>query len=515
MSMAVAVECRTPHSRSGLIVVVGSLPKVCVAVGVRTPGAMRATAESAFAAGDRFVELRLDMLNRPASGVAVIEELRAANPKSVILATCRLRENTGEFDGTIEKQQRILLKAIEAGAQLVDLEIETAEAAPGLVGELRRVARVVLSYHDFDRTPALPAVLRRMRKIPADVYKLATMVVKPSDNQRLLDLLDSDAPVMTLGMSELGAPSRILGPSRGSVFTFASPPLAEGTAPGQFSGEVMRQSFRAHLNDRSTKLYGVIADPVGHSMSPTLHNRAFRAKRYDGCYLPLRVKPSQLGNFFKLFSSLPLEGLSVTIPHKQAVGRHLAGIDPLAKRIGAVNTVYRKKGKPWGTNSDAIGVTAPLECNTPLRGKSALVIGTGGAARGAVFALADKGAKVTVVGRNRAKAARLAKAAGIEAIAWDAIDGYDVLVHCTPVGMHPNEDDTLFPDSIPADLVFDIVYNPLETVLLRHAKAQGKATIGGLEMFVEQAAAQFEIWTGDEAPRKVMRQAVLEVLEGK
>ena len=455
------------------------------------------------------------MLNRPASGVAVIEGLRAANPKAVILATCRLRENTGQFDATISQQRRILLRAIEAGAQLVDVEIETAETAPDLIAELRSKARVVLSFHNFDRTPALPAVLKRMRKVPADVYKIATMAVKPSDSLRLLDLLDSDVPVMTLGMSEFGAPSRILGPARGSVFTFASPPSVAGTAPGQFSGEVMRKSFRAHLADRATKIYGVIADPVGHSMSPTLHNRAFRARRYDGCYLPLRVKPGQLGDFFKVFDALPIEGLSVTIPHKQAVGRQLAGIDPLAKRIGAVNTVYRKKGKPWGTNSDAIGVIAPLERLASLRRKSALVVGTGGAARGAVFALADKGAKVTIVGRNRAKAAKLAKAAGVKSIAWEAIDRYDVLVQCTSVGMHPNQDNTLFHDDIPAELVFDIVYNPLETVLLRDAREQGKETVGGLEMFVEQAAAQFEIWTGDEAPRKLMRQAVLEVLAGK
>ena len=496
---------------------VRSLPRICVALGAPDPSRLEKMALSACDAGEDFVELRLDMLAAPETGLKLVRRLHRWLPGLRILVTCRRTEAQGEFAGTIEEQERILSAAAAGGAQLVDVEIETAESSPAVVERLREVARVVLSFHDFDRTPPPARVLRRLERVPADIYKIAVKGLKPSDNTKLLGLLrDSGLPLVLLAMGEVGAPSRILGPSRGALFAFAAPDTAEGTAPGQFPASRMRNQYRVHKVKADADIYGVIASPVGHSMSPPLHNRAFQSRRLNAVYLPFLVEPPHLTDFFGAARELPLEGFSVTIPHKQRVIRRLAGVDALSKRIGAVNTVYRKRGKFHGTNTDVVGVTAPLEKRLRLRGSTVLVVGNGGAARAAVFALVDKGAKVTVAGRSFDRVRRLARAGRAEALLWERLRDrrFDALVQTTPVGMHPNPEGNLFPDDIPADVVFDMVYNPLETALIRRAKESGKETILGLEMFIEQAAAQFEIWTHQTAPRQVMRNAVLDLLKG-
>lgn len=493
-----------------------SVPRICVALAAPDAPALEALALETCARGEDFLELRLDALPEPLQGVAVLERLLRRHPDVAVLATCRRIGAKGSFAGSIAEQERVLAAAAGAGARLLDVEIETAEPVPGVVERLRPLAPVMVSFHDFESTPAVSRTLKRLRKIPADAYKLAVMARKPSDNARLLALLDEPEapPLVALAMGEVGAPSRILSPARGAVFTFAAPDTAGGTAPGQFPASAMRNLYQSHQRSGETRIYGVIADPVAHSLSPALHNRAFRHKRVDACYLPFRVAPERLSDFFEMAEALPVSGFSVTIPHKQRVMRRLDAVDELARRIGAVNTVYRKQGRWLGTNTDALGVTAPLERKLKLARKSALVVGTGGAARAAVFSLVDRGARVTVAGRSPDKASRLARAAGAESTPLDALGRYDILVQTTPVGMHPNVEGNLFPDDVPAEVVFDMVYNPLETALLRRARELGRETIEGLEMFIEQAAAQFELWTAETAPREIMRQAVLDVGRG-
>jgi len=291
--------------------------------------------------------------------------------------------------------------------------------------------------------------------------------------------------------------------------------FAQGTAAGQVSAKQLRHLYRVEKLGKSAKIYGVIADPVRHSISPAVHNRAFQSKRVDAVYLPFLVTPAYLRDFFSMAAKLPLAGFSVTIPHKQKIIRYLDTVDPLARRIGAVNTVWRKAGKWRGTNTDAAGVTGPLSRIMRLQNATALIVGNGGAARGAACALSDAGAKIALVGRNADRVRALAKVCGAEALGRDQLASrhFDVVVHATPLGMYPHVNECFFPGEIPADIVFDMVYNPLETLLIRHARAQGKTVIPGLEMFLEQAAQQFELWTGDSAPRAVMHKAALEALE--
>ena len=502
-------------------------PPICVALGCHKASELERIALHAIAAGERFFEFRLDLLDKPQSGIDVIRLIRKRSPRTTILATCRQRSNGGAFkDGTL-KQVELLHQAIAAGAQLIDLEIESAKQLPAALENLRSKAGLVLSYHNFLKTPPLDSVVRQLKKFPADIYKVATTAQKPSDNLRILELPSQhpDIQLVVMAMGETGTSTRVLGPARGSIFTFAFPETAptsgnlatKPTAPGQMTTSLLRKRYRLTKLNIDTKVLGVAAYPAGHSMSPALHNRVFQSLGIDAVFLPFEVAPNHLGDFFRFVETLPVTGLSVTIPHKRRVMRYLDSLDPLAAQIGAVNTIFRRRGKLCGTNTDAAGVTVPLSKLMTLKRASVLVIGNGGAARAAAFALKQKGAQVTLSGRNSQRVRRLAKNCGVAAL--DRVDlaqkKFDALVHATPIGMHPNTDECFFADAIPAEIVFDMVYNPLETLLLKKARSQGKMVIQGLEMFLEQAAAQSEIWTGKTASRAVMRRAVLQGIRAK
>ncbi len=399
------------------------------------------------------------------------------------------------------------------------MEIETAEVAAEHVSQIRNHTRLIVSYHNFETTPNLDQVLRRMMRIPADAYKIVSTARKQTDNARVLALARSHprVPLIVLAMGEVGFPTRVLSTASGGLYSYAAPLAAEGTAAGQVTARVLRNLYRIEKLGKSVRLYGVIADPVRHSISPAVHNRAFQAKRIDAVYLPLLVHPTQLKDFMQAANQLPLAGFSVTIPHKQKIVRYLDVIDPLTRRIGAVNTVWKKGGKWRGTNTDAAAVTGPLSRLLKPSKSSILVVGNGGAARGAAYALVDMGAKVAVTGRNPDRIRALAKMCDAEPVLREKLAGryFDALVHATPLGMFPHPDSCFFDGNIPADIVFDMVYNPLETLLIRRAREQNKTVINGLEMFIEQAAKQFEIWTGEQPPVPAMKKAALEALHIK
>lgn len=493
-----------------------SLPRICIAMGFPDVQKLLEHARGEANEGESFFEFRLDYLPAPEQGVSAIRKFLAGHPECCILATCRRHQNHGKFNGSVEDQIRILDAALESGARAVDLEIESAENAVPRLDALRGKGQLLISYHNYDGTPAPEVIIRRMLRVPADGYKIVTTARKPSDNSRLLAVTKSHprTPLILLAMGETGFPTRVLATAWGGMFTYAAPNASEGTASGQVSARILRHLYRAEKFSRAAKIYGVIADPVRHSISPAVHNRAFQSHRLDAVYLPFLVAPAQLKDFFILAESLPICGFSVTIPHKQRIIRYLDIIDPLARRIGAVNTVWKKAGKWRGANTDADAVTVPLSRKLRLSKSSVLVVGNGGAARGAAYALVDSGAKVAIVGRNPDRVRSLARACGAESLLRDQLNGrrFDALVHATPLGMFPHPEACFFPDKIPADLVFDMVYNPLETTLLRHASQQGSEIISGLQMFIEQASRQFEIWTGAPAPRPVMEKAAMEAL---
>ena len=492
------------------------LPEICIALGFPTVESLLAHAEKEVEHGEKFLEFRLDYLAKPAEGVEAIRAFLNAHPECTILATCRRHQNHGRFNGSIEEEVRVLSAAVEAGARAVDVEVETAENASVLLEALRAKAFLLISYHNFSGTPPMEPVWRRVTRIAADGYKLVTTCKKPSDCSKVLGLARSHprSPLVMLAMGEMGFPTRVLCTVFGGLYTYAAPSSAEGTAAGQVCARQLRHLYRIEKLTKAAKIYGVIADPVRHSISPAVHNRAFQSRRMDAVYLPFLVHPGQLKDFLLLAEKLPVSGFSVTIPHKQRILRYLDTVDSLARRIGAVNTVWKKAGKWRGTNTDAPGVTGPLSRRLKLPKASILIAGNGGAARGAAFALADAGAKIAIAGRNLDRVRALAKACGGEALAMDqlATRSFDALIHATPLGMFPHTEECFFAGRIPAEVVFDMVYNPIETVLIRRAREQNKTVIPGLEMFIEQAVRQFELWTGEPAPRAVMERAGIEAL---
>lgn len=496
-----------------------NLPKICIAMGFPDVEKLLDRARKEVEGGESFIEFRLDYLPSPEQGLRAIERFLVEFPEVTILATCRRHQNHGKFNGSVEEQIRILESAVKSGARAVDIEIESAENAGSRLDAFQGRAWVVLSYHNYDGTPSMEPVLRRMLRVSADAYKVVTTARKPSDINRVLSMAKAHprTPLVLLAMGEIGFPTRVLSTAWGGLYTYAAPVASEGTAAGQMCARLLKQLYRVEKFTRAAKVYGVIADPVRHSISPAVHNRAFQARRLDAVYLPFLVKPPHLKDFLLLAEKLPISGFSVTIPHKQKILRYLDSVEPLARRIGAVNTVWRKAGRWRGTNTDAEAVVAPLAKMLKLAKSSVLVVGNGGAARGAAFALTDAGSTVAIVGRNPDRVRALAKITGAEPLLREQLSGreFDALVHATPLGMHgAHEQECFFNDHIPAGLVFDMVYNPHHTVLIQRAGEQGKTIIHGVEMFVQQAVRQFEIWTGESAPRPVMEKAALEAISG-
>ncbi|MGH9658269.1 MAG: type I 3-dehydroquinate dehydratase, partial [Bryobacteraceae bacterium] len=251
-----------------------SFPKVCIALGLPDPGQLIEHARRETEEGETLLEFRLDYLLRPASGLEVIRDVLRKNPGCAILATCRRHQNHGRFNGSVDDQIRILEAAVEAGVHAVDVEIESAEAAGDRLAGLRGDSRLIVSYHNYESTPQLDTVLKRMTRVPADAYKIVTTARKPSDCGRVLAFAKSNprTPLIVLAMNETGFPTRVLSPAFGGLFTYAAPLSAEGTAAGQVTARQLRHLYRVEKFTRSAKIFGVIADPVRHSISPAVHN---------------------------------------------------------------------------------------------------------------------------------------------------------------------------------------------------------------------------------------------------
>lgn len=481
------------------------MPLICVSLGLDDPHKLAAEHRRLVAAGCKLVEYRLDFLPADAN----VAKLVAARPGPIV-ATVRRPDDGGLWHGPEAERLKILLAAIDAGAEYVDLEPDAAAAIPR-----RGATRRIVSRHDFRETPAdLAAHHRRLAACDADVVKLAVTARSTVDNFRMLRLVRAaSVPTVGLCMGPIGMPSRVLNAVCGSPFSYAAATSERAVAPGQIGFDDMQKLYRYESLSAATMVCGVIGDPIGHSRSPLIHNRAFAAAGLDAVYVPFHVTPEGLDEFIREAQAFGLRGLSVTIPHKEAVQKHVTRLDPTAATIGAVNTlVFEPDGATAGYNTDEPGALDSLEAVAPMKGKTVLVLGAGGAAKGIVHGLVERGATVAVTNRTRARADELAASLGCRAVDWDGRRDvpYDVLVNCTPLGMYPKVDDTpLVADALRRGaIVFDTVYNPPETRLLREARARGCTTISGLEMFVRQGARQFELFTGRAAPVDVMREAV-------
>jgi 3-dehydroquinate dehydratase / shikimate dehydrogenase len=467
------------------------------------------------------VELRLDFLLERAQLARFLRWLGRQRKLPILIATCRRREAGGHFRGSVSAEIELLRQAVDSGCRWCDVELETARHLDA--EQLRNAlapARLLVSAHDFRRLPQnLPDLIARLDASGGHAIKLAATTGSFAKVRELLQLVHGRRDVVAIPMGEDMIGPRILALRQGSALAYA--PIGQSTAPGQIRfAEVqrvyrLRRSFGASKSgpNPQTPVFGVIGDPIGHSLSPLMHNAAFAARGNNALYLPFHVR--ELSDFIAVIKPLDIAGFSVTIPHKQRILRHLHECDPLAAEIGAVNTVMLRAGKLCGYNTDFIGVLRAIERRLPLASSRVLLIGAGGAARAAAFALARAGAAVSVWARRPRQAAALARAVDGEAINRQEIArrSFDAIVNCTPVGMYPHGGAPLEARELNCRLVMDLIYRPLKTELLRRAEDRGIETISGVDMFVAQGAAQWELWMGERAPESVMRRVVLAELQ--
>ena len=494
------------------------ISKVCAAV-IGATSAELIEKASSIVKETPFLEFRLDYLDKPLGAMAKIQQFLEDNTAATVIATCRRAENGGRFEGSVSAEVDVLCKAAQAGCQMMDLELESAETVKkGELAKLRETgAGLILSHHDFERTGDLDAIRKRMEPFQPDFMKIVPTAKTLIDNVTLLRFVErvsDEAHIIGLCMGDTGVLSRVLALRAGSEFTFAAATAGEETGPGQLAARTLVETYRVEEVDAATKVYGVAGDPVGKSLSPIMMNTAFRRETVNAVYLGLQT--ANVEDLVALIQQIPIQGVSITMPHKQAILPHLEHMDPLSKKIGAVNTLLRAPdGKLYGFNTDVAGIVVPLEKRLPLKSAKVLVLGAGGSARAAVFGLRDKGAEVFLLNRTPETAAKLAKQSGAKVIKREAVPktAFDVILNATPVGMAgQNGAAILTAEDLKTKYVFDLVYNPIDTPLIRLARQQGIPVITGVEMFVQQGARQFEIWTGKPAPEEEMLRVVLHAL---
>lgn len=428
------------------------------------------------------------------------------------IATCRRVEAGGNFQGTVAEQTQVLQAALRAGCQWVDLEFESVQSAgPGML-EPFKTAKILVSYHAYRSMPPFWEIYRRLARLPVNAVKIAVRVQNLMENLRIEKFLKSrhgaSPRLVMLGMGPAGVPSRILGLQWGSALTYASPSSHLEVASGQLPALMMKSIYRVERLDHRTQIFGIVGSRASSSLSPPMQNAAFNAKRVNAVYLPCET--ARLQDFLRFARHIGFAGFSVTMPYKRAILRELDWVDPMAQKIGACNTVAVQRGKWLGWNTDAGAVVAVLSKRLRLAGSRVLILGAGGAARSAAYALRGEGAEVIIAARNDVAGARLAREVSAEIVPWDKADNLDVdtVINATPIGMMPNPDvSPINLARLRARVVFDMVYRPVETRLLMEARGRGLTVISGLEMLVDQGARQFEIWTGQAAPRALMEQA--------
>ncbi len=504
---------------------------ICVVIGRTRHKMVQIEIQEAAKQGAGFLELRLDFLAKAPDFKRLLE-----NKRCTMAATVRRPQDGGRWSGSEEARLALLRQAIVAGFDWVDLETDIAD-------DIRRFKDVkrIISYHNMREVPAdLEKIYQRMCSQDGDVVKLAMRAQHPKDNVRVLQLLkNAQRPTVAFCIGDLGLPSRILGAKFGAPFTYAAFNKERGIAPGLPSFQEMKRLYFYDRINSQTKVFGVIGDPVAHSLSPLIHNLAFRQVGINAVYVPFRVPRPELADSLKAFMGIPVQGYSVTIPHKEEAAILAKHKDESVERAKAANTLVRSGDDFSSYNTDYQGIIETLRTYLPttpinpemlppktiqtslpepasLQSKVVLVLGAGGIGRAVAHALRAEGALVIVSNRTSERASVLAEEIGGRFVEWQGRHSVlcDVVINCTSVGMHPDIDATpLHPSYLkPGLVVFDTVYTPETTLLVKEARARGCQVITGVELFVRQAAQQFKLFTQQEAPIELMRRAVKRAL---
>jgi 3-dehydroquinate dehydratase/shikimate dehydrogenase len=488
---------------------------ICATIGRGRHSSLREEWNAAAEAGVDMVELRIDCLRRDPDLKRILAERYTP-----LVFTIRRGADGGLWRGTEEKRQALLREAIALGVDYVDLEMDIAT-------KIRRYGKTkrIVSYHNLKAIPAdLEDIAAQCDEMDPDVVKVASNVHTLAEASRVLKLgTRSPVPMIAIAMGEIGYFTRVLGAKFGAPFTYAGFNPERTFAPGMpLAADLKRDSFYNQI-DGATEIYGVIGDPIGHSLSPAIHNAAFRHLGLNKVLVPFLIPGGALAGSLEELEWLGVKGFSVTIPHKEAVIPLLARKDGAVERVGSCNTMVLQDGQWVGYNTDyraamdsledALGGHTDNEEASPLFEKHVLILGAGGVARAIAFGLARRGASITITNRHEERATALAEEVGCRTVNWAqrASTLCDIIMNCTPVGMHPNVDDTPVPPatfSRTGMVAFDTVYHPENTMFLKLARERGGTTVTGVEMFVLQAAHQFKLYTGQEAPSDLMRAVI-------
>jgi 3-dehydroquinate dehydratase/shikimate dehydrogenase len=486
---------------------------ICVTIGRGRHSSLAEEWKAAADAGVELAELRIDCLRREPD----LKRILKVRPTPVVF-TIRRGVDGGLWRGNEDKREQIIREAVALGVDYIDIEMDIAT-------KIRRFGKTkrIISYHNVKTTPVdIQDIAEKCEEFDPDVVKIATAASTLAEAARVLHLgTTAKAPTIPIAMGEIGVFTRLLGRKFGAPFTYGGFNPERVFAAGSLQFGVMHHDFAYNQIDANTEIYGVIGDPIEQSLSPAVHNAAFRALGLNKVMVPFLVPSGELPAFFKELFWLDIKGCSVTIPHKEAVVPLLQQTEGAVERTGTCNTViFKEDGERVGYNTDyraamdsleaAMGGRESEEATSPLFDKHALILGAGGVARSIAFGLTRRGAHVTITNRSDERATRLAEEVGCRTVNWGmrASNVIDVVINATPVGMHPNVDDTPLPPAAfarPNMVVFDTIYHPENTMMLKLARERGCKTVTGADMFLRQAALQFTLYTGQAAPYDLMR----------
>lgn len=490
---------------------------ICVSIGRTRHKMLLAEIQEAARQGAQLIELRLDFIPRALDFKRILE----VKPCPYV-ATLRRQQDGGRFAGD-EAERLMLLRQIIAGGHFEYVDLET-----DIASEIRRYGKTkrIISYHNLKEMPSdLERTYLTMVNQDPDIIKLAVRAQHPLDNITVMEMARrSKVPTVAFCVGDMGVPSRILVGKYGAPFTYAAFNKERGIAPGILSWDEMRYVYHYDDINHDTRAYAVLGDPIAHSLSPNVHNAAFRKRGMNAVYVPFRVPRPDIESTLDGLRKVPFFGYSITIPHKEAVLDLAAHKDEDVIRTKALNTlVPHRDGSMSAFNTDCDAAIqalregmADMEGGSSVAGRTVLILGAGGAARAVGYALQRAGALLVICSRTAAKAHALAEQLGCRTCDWTARNSVaaEIFINCTPVGMHPNVDESPFHPSVfkPGLVVMDCVYNPETTLMVRQARDRGCRVVTGVSMFVHQAAKQFELFTRQPAPAEVMLEAVRKVV---
>lgn len=501
---------------------------VCASITGVAMAEMGAALKDAAAQGAHMVELRLDSIPffEPASNLRSLLQLC----RLPAIISYRPTWAGGEYDGDENSRLQVLELAAELGAAYVDVEFQVVEDfLARLKKRNNKACKIIVSHYSCKSSLTeneLKDLAAKMQQVGADVIKIVSAAESITDVAPMFRLLASSTiPSIFVATGERGHISQLLAPKFGAFLTFGALDFGQDIPHNQQKLLDLTKFYKAARVNEKTEVFGLISCPVSHSIGWKIHNQAFIESNYNGVYVPFLV--DDLADFFKTYNEFNFSGFSVGIPYKADILQFCDEVDSTAQAMGAINTIVRRKtdGKLIGYNTDCEAAISAiedawaeqrgLETNT-LQDKLFVLIGSGGAGKAIAFGAKQRGARVVVTDYHFEKAEELAQSIGAKAIKLDMLDNFApesgmILANASPVGMHPNVDRSPIKKAALKNysLVFDAIYNPGKTKLLCEAAECGAIVVSGLEMFIRQATAQFELFTGGRhAPWKQMRQLV-------